>query len=503
MKIYNFKKGLTFLITLVVLASCTPFEDLSNDPNKATSIPPSMLLSGVLSVVNNVDDEGPWSDAQRDNQFWVLSFDYYGDQDYNWGAINNYRYNTLANVAAMEKEAQGLDNVNKYEALAKFFRAYFYDYMAKRVGDIPLSESLKADSEASITKPKYDSQKDVYTFILDLLEDANDQITTAKAEVGTSQVLGDFFFNGDLDKWQRTINSFHLRVLINLSKKNSELGIASKFNMIISNPSKYPLLRGLEDNMIRSFGDEQGNRYELNPSNYGFNRNRNIMGATYLNLLKNNNDPRIYIVADPAAFYYDPNDPKNLNAYVAANTGDDQGQMQTDSDAGKYSYPSESRYYSNFQGESYIQIGYSEQEFTIAEAINRGWVSGGNAASHYLNGIKASMQFYGVAQDDMDSFLLKPNNIYKGNNTTGLNQILTQKYIAFFNNSGRESYFNYRRTGVPTFDIGPANNNGGKIPLRWRYPVSEFENNSSNVKAALSSQFGGSDDINAEMWLIK
>jgi hypothetical protein len=503
MKIYNLKKGVTLLMASVLLFSCTPFEDLTNDPNKATSVPPSMLLTEVLQVVNNVGGEGPWSDAQRDNQFWVISFDYYGNQDYNWGAINSYRYNTLANVVAMEKEAKGLDNHNKYEALAKFFKAYLYDYMAKRVGDIPLSESLKADTEISITQPKYDSQKEVYLAILDLLEAANDQITTAKAEVGTSAVLGDFFFNGDLDKWQRTINSFHLRVLINLSKKNSELSIASKFNTIISNPSKYPLLRGLDDNMVRNFADEQGNRYELNPSSYGFNRNRNIMGATYLNLLKNNNDPRIYVVADPAPFYFNANDPKNLNAYVAANTGDDQGQMQTDSDDGKYSYPNESRYYSNYKGEPYIQIGYSEQEFTIAEAINRGWVSGGGAESHYLNGVKASMQFYGVAQDDIDTFLLNTNVVYGGNNTTGLNQILTQKYIAFFNNSGRESYFNHRRTGIPAFNVGPANNNGGKIPLRWKYPVSEFENNSSNVNAALSSQFGGSDDINAAMWMIK
>ncbi|MEZ7500423.1 SusD/RagB family nutrient-binding outer membrane lipoprotein [Flavobacterium sp. Arc3] len=503
MKIYNLKKGVTLLIATTLLFSCTQFEDLTDDPNKATSVPPSMLLSEVLNVVNNVGDEGPWSDAQRDNQFWVISFDYYGNQDYNWGAINSYRYKTLATVVAMEKEAQGLDNQSKYEALAKFFKAYFYDYMAKRVGDIPLSESLKADAEISITQPKYDSQKEVYIAVLDLLEAANDQITTAKAEVGTSQVLGDFFFNGDLDKWQRTINSFHLRVLINLSKRNSELNVASKFNTIISNPSKYPILRGVEDNMVRNFADEQGNRYELNPSSYGFNRNRNIMGATYLNILKSNNDPRIYIVADPAPFYFNANDPKNLNAYVAANSGDEQGQMQTDSDAGKYSYPNESRYYSNFKGEPYIQIGYSEQEFTIAEAINRGWISGENAESHYLNGIKASMQFYAVVQDDIDAFLLNPNVSYKGNNATGLNQILTQKYISFFNNSGRESYFNYRRTGVPRFDVGPANNNASKIPLRWKYPVSEFENNSSNVKAAVSSQFGGSDDINAAMWLIK
>lgn len=497
MKNYTFKKGFALLSVLLVVFSCTPFGDLTDDPNKATSVPPSQLLSESLNVMNNIGDEGAWEEPQRDNQFWAISFDYYGDQDYNWGETA-YRYKTLSNVVAMEKEAKGLDNQDKYEAIAKFLKAYFYDYMTKRVGDIPLSESLNS----TITQPKYDSQKEVYLAILDLLEAANDQITTAKAQVGTSAILGDFLYQGDLNKWQKAINVFHLRVLMSLSARNTEMNVASKINTILTNPSKYPLFAGNEDSMKRTFADEQGNRYELNPSNYGFNRNRNIIGATYLDLLKANNDPRIYIVADPAPFYYNSADPLNLNAYIGAKTGDEQGQMQVDSDAGKYSYPNEARYYSNFIGEPYTQIGYPEQEFIIAEAINRGWTAG-NAATHYINGITKSMEFYGVTQANIAAFLLNANVVYKGDNASGLTQILTQKYIAFFNNSGMEAYFEYRRTGIPTFDIGPANKNGGKIPLRWKYPTTEFENNATNVKAALSSQYGGSDDINAKMWLIK
>jgi len=218
-------------------------------------------------------------------------------------------------------------------------------------------------------------------------------------------------------------------------------------------------------------------------------------------LLKANEDPRIYVVADPAAALYDENDPKNLDAYVGANTGDEQGPMQVASDNGELSYPSEERYYSTYSGEPFIVLGYAEQEFAIAEAANRGWTTE-DAATHYQNGIMASMEFYGVAQSDIDNFMANPEVVYKGG-TDGLNQILTQKYIAFFNNSGLEAYFNYRRTGVPTFDIGPANKNGGKIPVRWKYPQDEYQNNTANVNAALSAQFGGSDDINSKMWLIK
>jgi hypothetical protein len=500
MKTLNNYKTLFALALLFIISSCTNFDELASDPNKATSVPPSMLLSEVLRVMNNLD-EGPWSAAQRDNQFWAISFDYYGSQDYNWGSAA-FRYTTMSNVVAMEKEASKLGTKNKYGALSKFFKAYFLDYMTKRVGDIPMTEALQATADLSITQPKYDSQKDVYVAILSLLDAANDQITIAKGEVGTGNISGDFLYRGDLNKWQKLINAFRLRVLISLSKRESEINIKSQFSQIISNPVKYPLMTGIADNLSRHFADENGNQYALNPSNFGFNRNRNIMAGTYLDILKQNNDPRIYKVADAATSYFNPNDPLNLNAYVPAYTGDDQGAMQVASDKGKLSYPNQKRYYSTFSGEDYILIGFAEQEFGIAEAINRGWISG-DAASHYNQGIKASMDFYSVSTSDINNFLANSNVVYKGNTADGLTQILSQKYVAFFQNSERESYFNYRRTGIPVFNVGPANKNGLRIPNRWKYPQSEFETNSINIKAALSSQYGGSDDINAKMWLLK
>lgn len=498
MKTY-FNKIVLSVVTALVAVSCTPFDELEDDPNSATSVPPSMLLSGVLK--NMADEDGPWSEAQRDNQFWVISFDYYGDQDYNWGSAD-FKYSYLANIEAMTKEAQNLSTVNKYGAIAKFLRAYYFDSMSRRLGDIPLTEALMADADISIQKPVYDSQQAVYEQVLTWLEEANTQLAEARKEVETGEVEGDFYYTGDLEKWQKAINSFHLRILINLSKRASDLNVASRFQKIISDPTTYPIFESNADNMERHYGNEQNNFYEFNPGNYGFNRNRNIMGSTYLDLLKELNDPRIYEVADPAPALYDPSNPDDLDAYVGADTGAEQGPIQVASDNGLLSYPNEARYYNDYVGEPYIVLGYAEQELTIAEAANRGWITE-SAAAHYQNGIKASMTFYGVSDTSISAYLAQSDIIYSGDNVSGLEEILTQKYIALFNNSGRESYFNFRRTGIPTFDVGPSNNNGGKIPLRWKYPVNEFQNNEANVNAALSSQYGGTDDINGKMWLIK
>lgn len=488
------------LVCALSVTSCTPFDELDTDPNRATSVPSSLLLAGVLKDMTQ-GENSPWSDAQRDNQFWVISFDYYGDQDYNWGSAD-FKYSVLSNIEAMAKETQDLDTKNKYEAIAKFLKAYYYDFMSRRLGDIPLSEALQAISENNIQKPAYDSQKEVYLQILTWLEEANTQIAEAQKEIGTGDVQGDFFYKGDLTKWQKAINSFHLRILINLSKKATELEVAKRFQKIVNDPVTYPVFESNADNMIRVYGNEQNNFYTWNPGNRGFNRNRNIMGATYLNLLKDRKDPRIYVVADPAASLYDNNEPQNLDAYVGAKTGAEQGPMQVASDNGLLSYPSNERYYDDYTGQPNILMSYAELEFNIAEAANRGWINQ-SAQDHYEKGIKASMGIYNIAEENVAKYLAQNSVIYAGNNTMGLEQILTQKYIAFFNNSGRESYFNYRRTGIPTFDIGPANKNEGKIPLRWKYPQSEYQNNEQNVKAAIYSQYNGTDDINATMWLIE
>jgi hypothetical protein len=102
-----------------------------------------------------------------------------------------------------------------------------------------------------------------------------------------------------------------------------------------------------------------------------------------------------------------------------------------------------------------------------------------------------------------DTYYNQANVKYKGNTVDGRNQILLQKYLAFFMNSGQEAYFNWRRTGVPTFLTGAGSGNSGRVALRYQYPTAERANNKTNVEAAISAQFGAIDDINAKMWIIK
>jgi hypothetical protein len=505
------------LFALTVLGACQDYVDLEKNENRPNSVPAGLVLNGILNDLY----ERPWSLEHRQNQFWACNYNYYGTNEYWSNASLNFL--TLKNVIKMEEEAKrtGAGDVNPYSAIGKFLRANFYVRMTQRVGDLPLDEALKGLEE---TEPSYASQKNIYVAVLTWLEEANTDLTALIA-ANDLTLSGDIYLNNDLRKWQKVVNAFKLRVLISLSKKetDAELNVKGKFAAMISDPAKYPVMTNLSDNMEYKYNGTT-NLYPTNPGNRGFDKNRYNMAATYMKLLTDNQDPRVFVIANPAKKKLaDGLAPTDFAAYVGASSGESLDNMSTKAGLGEYSFANQKRYYSTFTGyEPAVQIGYAELCFNIAEGINRGWAAG-DAAQWYQNGIKASMQFYGITdgaviqitEPDNDAvigtytasvtnYLNQASVLYKGNNADGLKQILEQKYIAFFQQSGQEAYFNYRRTGIPTFLTGPGTGNNGIIPKRWLYPQAESIVNNENYSKALTDQFGSAgDNLNSDLWLEK
>ncbi|MEJ1241491.1 SusD/RagB family nutrient-binding outer membrane lipoprotein [Chryseolinea sp. T2] len=509
------KKSLTLILVLTVLAACKDFEELEKNPNRPTEVPASLLLNGALNDLF----EDSWTDAQRQNQYWCCNYNYYGTNEY-WASAT-LSYMTLKNVQKMEDEALrvGAPEVNSYSAIGKYLRAVFFVRMSQRVGDVPLSEALQGLENPA---PAYDSQKDVYVQVLNWLDEANNELASLIAASDNS-LAGDIYFNNDLKKWQKAVNTLKIRVLISLSKKNSDssLGVAQKFAETLANPSKYPLMAGLEDNMEYRFNGTS-NLYNTNPGSRGFDKGRYNMAETLIKGLTDLKDPRVYLFANPAEKKIAGGiDPKDFAAYIGAPSGESLDDMTFKAGNGEYSFANQKRYYTTFTGpEPTIQLGYPELCFNIAEGLNRGWATG-SAEEWYNKGIVSSMRFFGledgttveITEPDADevlatatisvtNYMAQPSVKYAGNNNDGLKQIITQKYLAFFQNSGQEAYFNYRRTGFPVFDEGPGTGNGGHIPRRWLYPLSEATNNTTNYNDALTRQFGSTvDDLDSELWL--
>lgn len=487
------------LLLVITLASCKKFEDFEKNPNGPGEVPPSLIFTNVLysSVYF------PWNDVQRWNQFWCSNYAYYDDQQYDWTTAN-FNYPRLNNIKQMVAEANriGLPENNAYSALAKFFNAYSYIDMTMKLGDVPLKNALQGLTN---TKPAYDSQKAVFQQSLTWLDEANSDLQKL-IDSHDNSLAGDFMLGNSLEKWQKIVNAYHLRILITLSKKESDtdLKIKQQFADIITNPAKYPILTSMDDNLVFTFNSST-DKYPLNPDNYGFTATRDNMSATYLNTLASLRDPRTFIVAEPApAKIASGLTASDFGAYVGASSGESLDDMSTKMLNGEYSAINKAKYYGTYTGEPCIQIGYIEQCFNIAEAINRGWASG-NAEDYYTKGIQSSWAFHGaVVETNWTVYYGQALVKYKGNNADGLKQILTQKYLGFFQNSGWEAYYNNRRTGIPEFLTGPGTANSGRIAVRWQYPSSERTTNADNYLSALQSQFGAqNDDINDAMWLIK
>lgn len=514
------------LMALVIFTGCNKkFEDFSKNNNLPVAVPPGVILRAVLNDIVVY----PGGGEDKAGQYIASNYTYYGDNKY-WNGSAGLNYGTLNNVLAMETTASklaGSDN-NPYRALGLFLRSYFFVNMSEKVGDVPMTDALQGINNIA---PKYDTQKEVFRQSLVWLDSSNIILAGLLAN-GFLEFSGDFYYNPSdnassaraaLVNWQKAVNSYRLRVLIELSKKASDadLNVKGQFNDVVSNPTKYPIFTSNADNLQYIYNDKF-NYYPDNATNYGNNAGRLNLGSTFLNTLSSLNDLRSMIVAEPArGLGFADTD---FRSYVGAPLGSDLSFLATESGAGRLSLYNYNHYYSGLTGEPTLIISYGEVCFAIAEAVNRGWTTG-NAETWYTNGVKAMFDFYSIKDGNnvvtirkedgtgnltytipfsFTTYFNQPLVKYKGNNSDGLNQILTQKYLAYFRNSGLQGYYQWRRTGVPVFNTGAGTGNGGKIPRRFQYPNNELSVNGTNVGAAIQSQFGGAgDDINQDIWLVK
>jgi len=217
------------------------------------------------------------------------------------------------------------------------------------------------------------------------------------------------------------------------------------------------------------------------------------MEKGFVKILKDRQDPRLFSFAEPIGGTT-PNNFANYEGVDAGLTISDQ--FAASSNASRI----KNRYHDDRINEPLIFLSYAEQEFLIAEGISRGWATG-NAKEHYENGVRASMQFYGRSDAEINTYLAGP--LVAFNATDALSLITIQKHIAFFMNSGWEAFLEQRRTGMPTLSVGPGTYNDQKVPKRWIYPQSEYDYNAANLDAAVQRQFNGDDDVNSLMWLLQ
>ena len=561
-----------YVVGVAMLFSCNKqIAEKQPDPNDAATITPNLVLGTVLTMMSGTTSEGStgvgalggvnsWDLVHGWNQYSCQNYDYYGTNIYTWsdnqtetdnaqltsdGPFNSYL--AIKNVVQMEAEANKLyGDTNAYEAVGRFIKAYYFYNMTMLMGDVPLKQALQSPA---IQMPAYDPQETVFAYVLHQLDTANAHFAILINQGGISQADNlsssqDIYYGGKLGQWQKLVNSFELRVLVELSNKSSDanFNVPARFAAILGNAAQYPIFQSEADDFQFNYNPGGSNVYSVypfNPSNFGSVAARFNSSSTYVGALTTIQDPRVFVTTEPAWAFVDTAyggtdttggyKATDFRAFIGASPGETEGTMYNQAGANLLSFFNRKRYYSNFTGDPDVLVGYKEMLFNIAEGIERGWGGTGTAESYYENGIKTSMAFYGidVTQTNFTAYFLPAsdnavtqvqpypftfdwNNYYaqpavqlSSTPATAISQIVLQKYLAMYETSGYEAYYNWRRTGTPAFQGGPGIGNNGVVPLRWDYPTTEQTQNAANWSAALKSQGFAGDDLNEKIWVLQ
>ncbi|MDR1980918.1 MAG: SusD/RagB family nutrient-binding outer membrane lipoprotein [Tannerellaceae bacterium] len=509
-RIYNYCTIIALF--LLVSGGCSNFDAINTNPDNPTSSTSAMLATGqIKAMVGKSDNKGYFYDMLVSKHIaWgeVMEADQYN----RFGRTGLNVYTGLTNCLKMVELAADIDR-DAYEGVALFIKAFRLFNTSLDLGDIPYSDALKG--EEGVTKPKYDTQKEVMLNILADLEAAYTHFSNA-----TRAFDGDIIYNGNPEQWKKATTALHLKVLINLSKKESDtdLNVRQRFAQLVAGRA---LFASNSDNFQLVYGTKAS---QIHPVNVTKNRfvPYPMVTTMVIDTLKKYNDYRLFYYAQPATAKTAAGvAADDWDAYVGIDPSRPFGEIGGLFTAGELSNIN-TRYTQLETGEPTVRLGYAEQNFILAEACLRKWINE-DPTVYYHKAIEAGMTFTAdntpndeayhhgrpITGDYIQTFLANPAiQLGKSESTfeSDLNKIITQKYLANFMHYTWDNYYDYRRTGYPGLPINPATNLNtvpDKMPMRWMYEQREYDYNRENVEEAVQRQFGGNDDVNELMWILK
>jgi len=494
------KKILNYISVAAVLcvASCKPgdFGDINVSPNSPSSPQTNLLFTNAeRNMAGIVSSVTPRLYTQQNSETLYTSESRYNLKIYDYSATDNNPLEDLTLIIKLNTDAEtkGAPNVigngsnNNQLAAARILRAFFFQSMTDRWGDIPYTEALQGLAKPT---PKFDKQQAIYA---DLFK----ELKAAVAQFDATTVLkGDFIMGGSPTKWKKFANQIRMNMALRLSKVDPATGKA-EFNAALADG----VLTSNADNVLYPYLAESANENNMYNNYNVAKRYDYTISKTLIDYLSTTADPRLPIYAEK----------NNAGNYVGMPYGITQAAAGAYSiggfnSAGVFTPGSVSAFGSKFrlQNSSVSIFTYAESRFAIAEAYKLGWITGApddvNAAAAYVAGITASLQQQGVAAADIATYLASPAVVYDPANA--VKQIITQKWIANYQGYGYEAWADWRRTGFPTLSPSPNPQNlGGQIPRRQAYTANEASLNKVNYQAVIASQ--GPDELNTRVWWDK
>jgi hypothetical protein len=507
------KKSLPILIMACFLSaafSCTKnFEDINTNKNIPNSVTPDLLLSGVIRNMMNSQVNEAWGIGNIVTQHHS-KIQFVNEDRYLWGERNgvwNSVYGNMRDVQNILTQVSG-DSTNAYHGIALILKSWMFALATDAYGDIPYSQAAGGKTQ-NVYTPKYDKQEDVYNGILADLKRANEILARSSTDV-----KGDIMYgggSGSITKWRRLANSLRLRYLMRISKKKN---VNADMQAIAADATANPVFTSNSDNAELKYLASAPNQWPLYGSRVGsFDEFR--LSKTFSDRLTALNDPRLPVFGRPTQASVTAGNPviqgipNGLGDVAALNyNGGPQGVSRVGytfaclvcNDAGQAPpVPDAPRG---------LLMTYAELQFILAEASERGFITAGDAAAYYTNGINANFAYwrsvvpssYNIDVTASSAYFTQSSVAYAGTVAEKLEKIALQKWIALYFN-GLEAWFDWRRTGLPHIMPGADNLNDNKVPVRYPYPLSEQSLNGANRAEAVQRQ--GADDLNTRPWVAQ
>lgn len=525
---------------LLTLGACSEydFDSKYEDPSKVTTVSISNLMVGVFQRVKDYDLYEYNRFFGFDSQFvgkYAQTFGYtYSSSMYTPGYTPfidsqwDNLYSALTQLRKLEslynEESTGQQEQDEVFLLAA--RLQVYDFFAATVdvfGDMPFSKActLPLTNDVQQSYAPYDKAEDIYRTILSELKEMAPRFRTIPVPRNFS--TQDFINWGDMDKWERYVNSLRLRLAMRVASQGelAEEGRAI-IKEILENPTEYPLIEEQANNVFitnqksgqlnftagSGLGDWVTNRLASGPvidrmlshGNYNMESSDPLTG-TYV---EGTDDPRILL-------YYNP------VKIVNRNTGqtDEHRYLGTDVSVSDelteyYNSQAEDELITTNKGFSQItQNGFfwqndkfdmlimasPEIHFIKAEAYAMGYGVAQDmtrAEEEFKTAVSQSIRLWyyydsiGTGENTRryeaptdEAIAAFADARWKSSDYTDkLDAIITQKWVHFAFLVSREAWSDLRRTGYPSGLVFPeVAGTIPNVPNRWRYPTTEVNYN--------------------------
>ena len=342
--------------------------------------------------------------------------------------------------------------------------AYCYSVLVDTFGDVPYTEALDIENHPN---PKYDDAETIYKDLLSKLTASVNSLVIGSDSFEDA----DLIYGGDVAKWKMFANSLRLKLAINLDDVDHTYATAEALAAVTSG-----VISSSSSNAALKYLSTQPNTNPIFVDVVASGRDDFVPTSTIIDKMNALNDPRMSAFFTQVGGIYEGGTPGDGNTFD------------------NFSHIGTSILEPTFEA---LLFDYSEVEFLLAEAVERGINVGGSASSHYTNGISASLDYWNVSSSDKATYLANSSVDYASATGNWKQKIGEQSYLALYNR-GFETWTSYRRLDFPVL-TAPLDAAISEVPKRYTYPSREQTLNSSNNTAA-SAAIGGDEMTTKLFW---